>query len=102
MKEKIKKDGATVLVEAPEDKQFVLANGKKIGHYVEIADMIEELHHDVLSHHVNDLKHDFAMWISNVFSEEELAQELAKETDPKRIRLLIYKNLVDKYLRGDM
>lgn len=100
MKKKLNKNGSIILAEAPEEKHFILNNGKKIAHYVELADIIEELHSEVISNHINDLKHDFAMWINDVFSEKELAEQLAKESDPKRIRLLIYKHLVDKYLRG--
>ena len=88
-----------VLVEIPEEKYFVLADGTKISHYADLAHILEHLHEDIVKHHISDAKHDFAAWIKDVFSEYELANELAQEKDPEKIQLIIYKHLVKKYLR---
>ncbi len=82
-----------------EDQYFVLVNGHRLQHYVDLADVLEELEDAVVQHHVNKVKHDFANWVRHVFEEEDLATELEGVEDKKAMRLIIYKHLVKKHLR---
>jgi hypothetical protein len=82
----------------PDEQHFVLVTGKRLQHYMALADVLEELEDTVVRHHVNEVRHDFANWVRHVFSEEALADELANAHDKKEMRLIIYKHLVKKHL----
>lgn len=83
---------------APEE-YFVLVSGDRLQHYIDLADVLEELEDVVIAHHVTEVKHDFANWVRHVFEEEDLASELEGVKDKKTMRLIIYKHLVKKHLR---
>lgn len=102
VKKAAKKRAATkkkVFIEIPEDKFFILINGDKIKHYVELADKLEHLEQHVIHHHITPYRHDFANWIKDVFDEEELAKKISKINEPEKIRLLIYKHIIKKHLK---
>lgn len=88
-----------VFIEIPEDKFFILINGEKIKHYVELADKLEHLEQNVINHHITPYRHDFAKWIKDVFDEEELAEKISKVNEAEKIRSLIYKHIIKKYLK---
>lgn len=88
-----------VFIEIPEDKFFVLLNGDKIKHYVELADKLEHLEQHIINHHIRPDRHDFAKWIKDVFNEEELAKKLSKIKEREKMRSLIYKHIIKKYLK---
>jgi hypothetical protein len=88
-----------VFEKIPEDKFFVLADGRRVSHYVTLAHLLEDMEEDVVSHHVSELHHDFANWIRDVFSEEDLAKKIRAVQDPEKIRLIIYKHIIDKHLK---
>lgn len=83
----------------PQENFFVLADGRRVEHYVTLAHLLEEMEEDLVRHHVNELRHDFANWINDVFSEEDLAKKIAVVHDPEKIRLLIYRHIIDKHLK---
>lgn len=83
----------------PEENFFVLADGRRVDHYVTLAHLLENMEENVIRHHVNELRHDFANWINDVFSEEDLAKKIAVVSDPEKIRLIIYKHVIDKHLK---
>ncbi|MCF7799243.1 hypothetical protein K9M74_05055 [Candidatus Woesearchaeota archaeon] len=82
----------------PQEQYFVLMNGERLGHYMQLADVLEELEDAVVAHHVNEVRHDFANWVRHVFNEEDLAKELEDVDDKKAMRFIIYKHLVKKHL----
>ncbi|MBN1175853.1 hypothetical protein JXA48_04380 [Candidatus Woesearchaeota archaeon] len=83
----------------PEENFFVLADGRRVDHYVTLAHLLEEMEEDIVRHHVNELRHDFANWIQGVFSEEDLAKKIAVVHDPEKMRLIIYRHIIDKHLK---
>lgn len=83
----------------PKEQYFVLADGTKVGHYLSLADVLEKLEQTVLSHHVNEIKNDFASWIGTVFEEKELAKLVKNSKSPEEIRLHIYKHVIKQHLR---
>ena len=87
------------LEKIPEDKYFVLKNGKQLNHYLALADTLENLEKEVVKYHVNELRNDFATWVEDVFGEKDLAKKIAKSKSPEQIRMIIYKHLVDKHVK---
>ena len=88
-----------VFERVPADRFFVLADGRQVDHYVTLAHLLEDMEEDIIRHHVSELRHDFANWISDVFSEEDLAQKIRVVHDPQKIRLIIYRHIIDKHLK---
>lgn len=88
-----------VFIEIPEDKFFILINGEKLTHYVDLAHKLEDLEQHIIHHHVTPFRHDFANWIKDVFEEEDLAEKVAKLNEPEKIRTVIYKHIIKKHLK---
>lgn len=88
-----------VFIEVPEGSYFILVNGEKIKHYVNLADRLETLEKYVIDHHVTPFRHDFSKWIKDVFEEHELADKIATLKDPEKIRSAIYKHIIKKHLK---
>lgn len=87
-----------VFTSIPEEKFFVLVNGKRLKHFVDLAHELEHMSKDVLDHHVNEARHDFANWIRDVFDEHELAEEVSKKKKAKDVQITIYKYVITKHL----
>jgi len=83
----------------PLEQYFVLADGRKVEHYVTLANLLETMEKNIIHHHISEFHHDFANWIRDVFSEEELAEKIRAVHDPEKIRLIIYKHIIDKHLK---
>ena len=101
MPKKIAKNGGKrrTLKRIPKEQYFILADGTKIGHYLSLADVLEKIEETVLSHHVSEVKNDFASWIAEVFEEKELAKKVKKSKSPDEIRLHIYKHVIKQHIR---
>lgn len=76
----------------PENKRFVLSNGKVICSVKELALEMENIEEDVFYYHVNEDKNDFVNWLRDVIEEPDLAQRLkgAKSKGEFQIKLLKY------------
>lgn len=83
----------------PKEQYFVLADGTAVGHYLSLADVLEKVEETVLSHHVNEIKNDFASWIDDVFEEKELSKLVKGSKSPEEIRLHIYKHVIKQHIR---
>ena len=81
---------------ASPDKVFVLVNGHKVKNVKELADIMERIEDHVFNHHVNEDKHDFAIWLKDVFEEILLAEEIAGVKDKKHVQLVLYKHISHK------
>jgi len=77
------------LPEAPEDKHFVLRNGKKLKTIWDLVKSLEKMNDDVFSYHVTPYKNDFCAWIYHVFNEVELARMLANEKNKKNTIIIV-------------
>ncbi|MBI4144644.1 hypothetical protein HY493_00365 [Candidatus Woesearchaeota archaeon] len=64
------------LGKAPEEKTFVLKDGRKLRTLYELIDELETMNDGLFKDYVNDSKNDFANWIEGVFNDEPLANEL--------------------------
>jgi hypothetical protein len=86
----------TLLKKAPEEKVFVLCDGKKLKDIKDLAFALEEISDDVFWHHVNNVRNDFASWIENVFEEKELADSLLETADRIEAQRKILKHIVKR------
>ncbi|MFH1073438.1 MAG: hypothetical protein V1743_08475 [Nanoarchaeota archaeon] len=77
------------LPEAPEDKHFVLRNGKKLRNIWDLMKSLEKMNDEIFSYHVTPYKNDFCAWIYHVFNEVELARMLANEKNKKNTIIII-------------
>ena len=80
--------------EAPHDKRFVLKDGRVLKDLVELAHALEHMSDDVFNQHVNASKNDFRNWVSDVFSQKELAAELEKAKTRSELQLAVLKHIV--------
>lgn len=76
-----------VLGQAPEEHHFILKDGKRLKDIKELIDSLDEMHDDVFRHHVNEFKNDFSTWLTDIFDEKKLAEDIRnidKQMDMQR------------------
>ena len=86
----------SILRKAPKNKEFFLADGRKLRNLKELAFSLGDMADDVFWHHVNDVKNDFADWVDGVFKEKELAEELKEIRDKLNVERAILRHIVKK------
>src|SRR5512142_321283 len=79
--------------EIPQEKYFILANGKPIKNVAELASILDQLEDHVFSHHVTPDRNDFHNWIKDVFEDIELARKVSGVKDKKHMQLVIYRHI---------
>jgi hypothetical protein len=79
--------------EAPDDKRFVLQDGRVLKDIKELADALEHMSEDVYSHHVGNGKNDFSTWVKDVLSEQELAEDLAAVDNQLNSQITVLKHI---------
>ena len=84
---------------APENKYFVLANGKPVQHVAELAEILDDIEDHVFNHHVNPERNDFHNWVKDVFEDVQLAKKMLGVSDKKHLQLVIYKHAAKKALK---
>jgi len=90
------KSAKAVKKNAHPDKVFIMVNGHKLKNVKQLADVMDKIEDHVFNHHVNEDKHDFAVWLRDVFEEIDLAKELADVKDKKHIQLVLYRHISHK------
>jgi len=88
-----------ILGEAPEEYHFVLKSGEKLKSVQELADALESMGEDVFSHHVNEMRNDFAQWIEDVFEESDLAEGLRETQNRIETRIKVLQRLIDEVIK---
>lgn len=66
---------------APENQAFVLSTGAKVKSLLELAVALKSMSDDTFSSHVSADRHDFAVWVNDVFGMQPLAQRLSSARD---------------------
>jgi hypothetical protein len=82
--------------EAPKEKVFYLADGRKLKNLVELTEALETMGEDVFRHHVNAARNDFSNWINDVFKDKELAQDMKSIKDRSDAEIRLLKHFVKK------
>jgi len=82
--------------QAPPEHYFVLADGRVLKDYKELADIMDDLADNVYLHHVNKERNDFAKWIEDIFQDKELAERLRKASGKHNVQLIIYRHILGR------
>lgn len=80
--------------EAPQEKHFIVSDGRKLKNVKELLDALETMGDDIFSSHVNEVKNDFSSWLSDVFSFEHMANEIRNAKHRLETQRLIMRNLI--------
>ena len=86
-----------VFGKVPDERAFVLEEGRKLKSVFELVDALETMSEEVFRHHVSPERNDFANWLEGVFDEKVLAAEgrrLGRAFDVHRVLL---KHLVREF-----
>ena len=75
---------------APANLSFITADGKRINTLLELAFELSQMREDVFAHHVNSSKHDFAIWINDVFGLSKHAWVLKEIKDRNALAQAIF------------
>ena len=84
-----------LLGEAPIEKHFIVTDGKKLKNVKELIDSLEIMNDDTFMFHANEFKNDFAVWLRDVFSHENLAREMEKVKHRLEAQRVLMKRLMD-------
>ncbi len=77
----------------PRDKYFILPDGSQLTDLYDLAVCLENIDDQVLRHHVNEEKNDFANWVRDVFKKEDLADALMQAKDKNELHVAVLKHL---------
>jgi len=83
-----------VLGDAPEEKHFILSDGRKLKSVFELIDELETMGEETFRHHVNEHKNDFSNWIRDVFEEKSIAEEVHRIQNRTEAQRALMKSLV--------
>tara|TARA_Y100000310_G_scaffold345591_1_gene467002 strand:- start:2552 stop:2926 length:375 start_codon:yes stop_codon:yes gene_type:complete len=83
-----------VLGEAPQEFHFVLNDGKRLKSIYDLIDSLEDMAQDTFTHHVNEMKNDFASWVEDIFDEKNLSKELKKIHDKLETQRTLLNHMV--------
>jgi hypothetical protein len=87
-----------ILGEAPQEKHFVVADGKRLKNIIELADALETMTEDVFSHHANEFKNDFSSWVRDVFYDHSLADDISRAKNKIEAQAAVLRRLVRELL----
>jgi hypothetical protein len=85
---------APTLGQAPDDKTFVMHDGRKLRTLYELVDELETMSEETFKSFVNDIKNDFASWVEGVFHDKPLAEELKRLKNRIEMQRGLLKHLV--------
>jgi len=84
-----------ILGEAPTEKHFIVSDGKKLKNVKDLIDSLETMNDDTFRYHANEFKNDFATWLRDVFSHENLARDMEMVKHRLEAQRVLMKKLMD-------
>lgn len=87
-----------ILGEAPVERHFVVADGRKLKNIIELADALETMSEEIFRHHANEFKNDFSAWVKDVFYEHSLAEDIARAKNKFETQIVILRRLVKELM----
>lgn len=79
----------------PQEKKFVLCNGKFIANIKDLADVLGRLEDGTFAHHVNNERNDFSEWIKHIHQDHALAQKIQDIRERKKMQMTIYQHIAE-------
>ncbi len=83
---------------AKPEHYFILITGVPLKNLKELSNALENMNEWVFSHHVNDTRNDFSIWVKDILGETELSEEIRPMRNTRELEAKILKHLVNKYL----
>lgn len=74
-----------ILSDTPEENAFYLSDGRTIRNLKDLSNTLKDMDKETWSFHVNKEKNDFYNWISQVFDDRKLANDIKRT---KNIRIM--------------
>jgi len=91
---KLDKDKAELmLVGSSDDKVFLANNGMVIRSLYELRDAFMTMSDNTFTHHANEDRNDFSLWIRDVHCDSDLANDILKAKDRNQAFNIINKRL---------
>lgn len=87
-----------ILGEAPVERHFVVADGRKLKNIIELADALETMSEEIFRHHANEFKNDFSAWVKDVFYEHSLAEDISRAKNKFETQIVILRRLVKELM----
>ena len=87
-----------ILGEAPEERHFIVADGKKLKNIIELADALETMSEEIFKHHVDEYKNDFSNWVKDVFYDHSLAEDISRAKNRLETQIAILRRLVKELM----
>ena len=87
-----------ILGEAPEERHFMVADGKKLRNIIDLADALETMSEEIFRHHANEFKNDFSSWVRDVFYDHSLAEDISRAKNKLETQIAILRRLVKELM----
>ena len=71
-------NGRSLLQSTSPEFYFKVVDGSEIKSLAELADALDRMSDDSFFYHANEQRNDFANWIRDIFSEQQLAEQMTK------------------------
>lgn len=88
-----------LLEKVPPEVAFYLVDGRRLDSVLELVDALETMPEDIFRHHVNDVRNDFAHWITDIFREPCLGDVLKNCSDRRSAQVALLRSMVEKLKR---
>jgi predicted transcriptional regulator len=75
---------------------FLMIDGSTLKSLHELADALHHMSDDVFYYHVTSERNDFSSWVRDVFSEKNLAEELALVRNKLESQVAVLRHLLKK------
>ena len=87
-----------ILGEAPVERHFIVADGRKLKNILDLADALETMSSEVFKHHANDAKNDFSNWVKDVFEDHSLADDISRAKDKLQAQVVVLRRLIKELM----
>ena len=87
-----------ILGEAPKDRHFIVADGRKVKNILELADALETMSEEMFTHHANELKNDFSIWVKDVFYDHSLADDISRARNRLEAQIAVLRRMVKELM----
>ena len=84
-----------LLRRASQRELFHLQNGLDIASVRELAVQLRKMDASTFSHHVNDQRNDFSVWVKDVFGDDRLSEEILVSHDKEEMAKTVEQYLVE-------
>ncbi len=85
----LKEEARKFVADVPEQYAFWCVDGRVLKNMQELKQALETMSDETYAYHANAEKNDFAKWVRDIISDEQLAKDLEKATGRSRAARLV-------------